>query len=315
TAFYVHADVLAKSDVLAKEVRGSWKEHEERKIEWPEWSVDAADKFVEWLYTGDYRCPYPSKIPGSAPESALAAEDSQSPAGLSNDQDDNFSMDGQEPSASFSNVFWRESSPKDTFDASGWDTNSRSSAKKKRMKQSKTKSDTLASEFQWSRKRLSELTWSGSRDLAHITQAEDFDKWSGHQLWGPKELDYGATFMTHAQLYVMACFYMVPDLKNMAWQRLRSVLMTIGSPANNWRATENLKELIQYAYAKTESHDQEPLRTLVTMFTALHYPRIKGDVIDQLILSEEHSDREFHVDLTKQLTQQLGELRSLVGNL
>ena len=297
TIFYVHADVLAKSEMLAKEVSGSWKENEEKKIEWPDWDVDAVGKFVEWLYSGDYRCPYPFKDTASMD---LPSPDLPPPDPPPEDLNDwpvpeVLEIATEPPSA-------------DT-----WDSNVAYGSSKKKKKALQWEWKLSTPQISWSPKPLSGLTWSGCRDLAHMTQAEEFDKWSGHLLWKASELDYGATFMTHAQLYVMACFYMLPELKNMAWQRLRSVLDTIGSPANDWKVLENLGELIRYAYTETESHDGEPLRMLVTTFTALHFPRIKGHVIDQLILSEAHSDKEFVVDLMTNLTQQLGELKSLAG--
>ena len=60
--FYAHADIIGKSDALRMVVQGGGKEMEEGNIVWPDWSVIGAEKFLEWLYTGDYKCPYPSRI-------------------------------------------------------------------------------------------------------------------------------------------------------------------------------------------------------------------------------------------------------------
>ncbi|KAL9024937.1 MAG: hypothetical protein Q9180_007769 [Flavoplaca navasiana] len=60
--FYVHADVLARSDLLRRLVAGPWKESIDRAIDWSEWDSSVVEKFVEWLYTDDYTCPYPSLI-------------------------------------------------------------------------------------------------------------------------------------------------------------------------------------------------------------------------------------------------------------
>ncbi|KAL9008712.1 MAG: hypothetical protein Q9173_006192 [Seirophora scorigena] len=57
--FSAHAHILSKSEVLKAEVEGPWKEEKERKITWPHWTVGAAERFLEWLYSGDYACPYP----------------------------------------------------------------------------------------------------------------------------------------------------------------------------------------------------------------------------------------------------------------
>ncbi|KAL8871844.1 MAG: hypothetical protein Q9174_002415 [Haloplaca sp. 1 TL-2023] len=302
TLFYVHGDVLAKSKVLAKEVGGSWKENQESRIEWPDWNVDAVSVFVEWLYCRDYTCPYPSKIADTSVAPEPAAEDYPTEEDRDPAATGSYGRNGDQPILD-SRLVAVDMCQDDEYIPK----------KKKKKGRSIWEDDEVSPKISWSPKPLSDLTWAGCRDLAHMTQSEEFDKWSGHLIWKPQELDYGATFMTHAQLYVMACFYMLPDLKNMAWQRLRSVLTTIGSPAKDWKVIENLGELVHYTYAETESSDQEPLRMLVTAFTALHFPRIKGQVIDQLILSEARSDKEFVVDLMSDLTQQLGELKALAG--
>ncbi|KAL8641489.1 MAG: hypothetical protein Q9228_001699 [Teloschistes exilis] len=61
--FYAHADMLAKSVVLKRLVEGQFKESNEQRIIWPHWDANTVKNFLEWLYTGDYKCPYPMIIP------------------------------------------------------------------------------------------------------------------------------------------------------------------------------------------------------------------------------------------------------------
>ncbi|KAL8766870.1 MAG: hypothetical protein Q9209_006466 [Squamulea sp. 1 TL-2023] len=79
---------------------------------------------------------------------------------------------------------------------------------------------------------LRDLTWTGRNvPPPRLSQAEQFEKWSGHQLWSSDQLDYSAPLYTHAELYVMGCRYLLDDLRNMAWERLKAVLLTVGRPA------------------------------------------------------------------------------------
>lgn len=162
-------------------------------------------------------------------------------------------------------------------------------------------------------KGLQELHWNGLRPLEKLSQAEEFDKWSGHQLWSPSELDYQATFMAHAELYSMACHYMVDDLKNQAWQRLRAVLIRIGTPKADTPLIGNLMMLASYVYENTadaDSDGEEPLRMLVSSFSALHFTAMRGDGFAASMLSGNEGDRKFVVSLMTKVGQRMSYLES-----
>lgn len=158
--------------------------------------------------------------------------------------------------------------------------------------------------------RLEDLTWHGCRTLEKSSEAEEFDRWTGHQLWRPDELNYENILMTHAKLYVMACFYQLDELKNMSWQRLRAVLVSIGKPSHQTPVIGNLVTLIHYVYQETgdNSLGEEPLRMLVTSFAALHYTKLNGTGVNDLLLSTEAADREFVVDLFEKVAQHMSYL-------
>ncbi|KAL9031627.1 MAG: hypothetical protein Q9180_006791 [Flavoplaca navasiana] len=146
-----------------------------------------------------------------------------------------------------------------------------------------------------------------------MSEAEEFDKWTGHQLWSPGQLDYHATFMTHAELYNMACTYQLDGLKNMAWQRLRSVMVTIGQPVTGSAVIGNLVKLIRYTYEVTGDidHEEEPLRKLVTTFAAAYISQFEGPDVDELMRSRVESDREFVVDLMAKIRVQVNSLGAI----
>ncbi|KAL9583134.1 MAG: hypothetical protein Q9212_002883 [Teloschistes hypoglaucus] len=277
--FYVHADVLAKSEVLKREVSGEWKESQEKQIIWPHWNLSAAAKFIEWLYTGDYRCPYPTKVG----------------TGESSSQQERESLRASDSWRFGSHLFSISNKPAGILD----------------MLRKAIPEQPLPP--------LNELVWIGSckLELWRPSQAGEYEKWTTHQKWHPSELDYEEVFLTHAELYVMACTYMVDDLKSMAWQRLRSVLSKIGVPVSGSPLIGNLASLIRYTFKETgtSGNDEDPLRMLVTAFAALHFTIIQGPEIDALIMSPANSDREFSVALTSRMTRQMRYLEAKTTKL
>ncbi|KAL8675984.1 MAG: hypothetical protein Q9224_007340, partial [Gallowayella concinna] len=202
-AFYAHEDILCKSDVLRMIVRGGGKEQEEGKLLWPDWTVSGAEKFLEWLYVGDYKCPYPVEARNPEHDSNNGVEEAPARRAeqgketrrhlLLDDPQSDFSLPEEVPDIGFELPSMEQPSPPTI---------------------KKTPAvDPLTP--------LKDLSWSGSRSLGKLSQTEEFEKWTGHQLWRPDQLDYEATFQTHAELYQLGCYYMLDELKNMAWQRLR----------------------------------------------------------------------------------------------
>ncbi|KAL8728221.1 MAG: hypothetical protein Q9166_005524 [cf. Caloplaca sp. 2 TL-2023] len=292
-SFFVHAEILSISKVLQKEVEGLFKERKEKRIEWPHWTVSGAEKFLDWLYTGDYKCPYPTQAPKHEKDPAdkngesfeAEAHNEESPASPP------LEPPPAEPRAD------SEASQQGRSYIPPWLRNSA-------RKQQPSTALPLP--------QLKDLTWSGIRPLGKLTEAEEFDKWTGHQLWSPSQLDYEATFMTHAELYVMACQYMLDGLKNMAWQRLRSVLITIGTPPPECAVIDNIMTLVRYVYQETGDlgETEEPLRELVTTFTALHFINFQGPELHELMMSTAEADREFVADLLAKVMQKVKHLET-----
>ncbi|KAL8861007.1 MAG: hypothetical protein Q9178_002520 [Gyalolechia marmorata] len=290
----MHTPISSVNQTSSVVVQGGGKEMDEGNIVWPDWSVSGAEKFLEWLYTGDYKCPYPRRLSEKEVDS------------------------GEE----WSSVMPDEEITVVGSDASGAD---------------RPRSDTClarpcghlclqsfeASEAVIARtgglltgepiERLEHLTWPGCYTLlGKSSQAQEFDKWAGCQPPMSHQLNYEATFLTHAELYVMACHYMLGDLKNLSWQRLRSVLITVSAPPAGSTVMGNVATLISYAYKHT-SYDPgctEPLRKLVTTFAALNFVNFRGFKVDELMMSQEVTDREFVLDLMLKAMQKMDYLET-----
>ncbi len=280
--YYAHSNALKRSEVLKKEVEGSRQESAEKKICWPHWKTSTVEKFLEWLYTSDYTCPYPRLV--ADPTSSVQAIDNDAPSKR---------CAPQEEVAPF----------KYHGEVAEWPVEP--TAKKQKTS---TAVPTL--------KPLQDLTWSDDRCQPKISQAEEYSRWTGHQLWHPNQLDYETTLMTHAELYVMACHYLLDDLAAMSWQRLRAVLMSMGTPSVGSPVIRNLMNLFCYAYEETGNsldEEEEPLRNLLTTFAALHYPIFKGSGIEKWATSAKESDQEFCADLMVKVLLRVEALEAVPG--
>ncbi|KAL8698026.1 MAG: hypothetical protein Q9201_006793 [Fulgogasparrea decipioides] len=208
--FYAHAGFLSKSKVLMKEVEGLWNEQQEKKIIWQHWSVRAAELLFQWLYTGVFDCPEPSKV-----------------------------LEQDSPTTSPS------------------------------------EEDAL-------------------------------------------QLDYEDTFMTLAELYIMACYYMLDDLQHNVVHLLGKTLPVVDKPLHGSALPGNMMTLIRYIYKETDGYGYFDLemREMRTKWVVQHYALMQesklGNLPDfddpselgDLIKSPLESDREFVYDLVAALGRQ-----------
>ncbi|KAL9583133.1 MAG: hypothetical protein Q9212_002882 [Teloschistes hypoglaucus] len=157
----------------------------------------------------------------------------------------------------------------------------------------------------------------GDNKSKKMSKAEEYDKWTGHLLWRPDELDYDNTIMIHAELYIMASQYLLDELKDLTWQRLRSVLVSIGTPVPGSLFIRNLVKVLRYVYKETGTDslegNEEPLRRLVSTFVAQHFTRLKGPEVDEIFASTRAVDREIVIDVTNRITQEMVHLEAEVS--
>ena len=148
-----------------------------------------------------------------------------------------------------------------------------------------------------------------------MSQAEEYDKWAGHQLWGPQRLDYTAPFNTHAGLYLMGCRYLLDDLRSMAWSRLRAILVTIGRPPPGSLVITNIMDLILDVYDKLDDSvdDVEPLEDLLATFVVQNFTAFQASGIEDWATSENKTASEFIAGLMSKLMLRVEELEDEVS--
>ena len=295
--FFAHAGILAKSKVLQRDVDGWASETETRKIVWEEWDADVVDKFLEWLYTGDYTITYPT-----TPRSAPSGLDSTQSTRQTIDGSDNNGYDEVQEERVVRNSEPDEPSALPAEPAE-WPME---------VEQPQPEVIFVEPAPQHPLTPLERLSWRGSHHISRQTKADDFDEWLKSQPDPQSSLDYEATFMTHAMLYNIACHKDLLELKNMAWQRLRSLLIYLGPPIVGAPITTNLVTLIHYTYRETGISELpvDPLRDLVTTYVAIHYTKFKGLKVDELISSELADDREFVVELMGKIRESMEHLEA-----
>lgn len=113
--------------------------------------------------------------------------------------------------------------------------------------------------------------------------------------------DYQPALLASAKVYAMANYFLLPELKNLAIQRLQETLGLVGWPAPE----STMVALIEYVYAHTDGQigEEEPLRKLVTTFAASNYANLQGPQFRTLM----SDGGDFVVDLVAILTQRISE--------
>lgn len=152
-------------------LNGGGKEMEEGKIIWPDWTVGGAERFLEWLYTGDYGFPYPRPI--------SATKDG------SEENGDSFNVDDELVAVHHGST--APSKPMASRLGSKDYQDDEASADEVTNKGKEVTEGPLDS--------LQDLTWPGCHTPeAKSSQGEKFENWVGHQLWNADQLDYEAAF-------------------------------------------------------------------------------------------------------------------------
>ena len=58
---HAHANVLSESETFKLMIEGGWKEAKESRIKLREWDEDTISRILDFLYTSDYKTPFPSR--------------------------------------------------------------------------------------------------------------------------------------------------------------------------------------------------------------------------------------------------------------
>ena len=281
--------------MLAKVVEGDWSEAREKTLIWKQWSVAGVEKLLAWLYNGDYYCPLPAKIVeyeevDSA--SSQLSEDKEAVSELAPTPDGTERATQDDTSNNMRTSPWNRTS--DLIELG------RKTAKKDRVA-------TLPS--------IGALDGPGPQPGTKISEAAAFEVWSSEDEWTASEWQWEVTMMTHAELYVMACQYELADLKEMSWQRLRTIFNVFGSPEPGSIIYDDVIKLVPYIYQETGTigDKEDHLRELVSTFAALNFTAMQGLELDELFLAATESVKEFIVDLNHKVAIRMNSLAGQIS--
>lgn len=146
---------------------------------------------------------------------------------------------------------------------------------------------------------LADIPFNKAEPELRPSNAEAFKQWASKYPHSPCVLNFEAALLTHARLYALADYMLLPALQAQIFQRLKALfsfistaaytsssgVATLSLPLANTPVIGNIITLIQYVYANTtrlESED-EPLRELISTFVALHYDQFDdegGEVLE-----------------------------------
>ena len=150
---------------------------------------------------------------------------------------------------------------------------------------------------------IDEIHFSYPHDPELSYNSQDFLDYAARVSEPRDTFDYQYLLLTHAKIYVLADYMLLPDLQSEALERLKFALQFIGplSELSNPQASvvPNLVDLTAYVYAHTDklTSKQEPLRKLISTYIALNFVQFDGERVQGLM--EQGGD--FVVDLWQKL--------------
>ncbi|KAL0633090.1 hypothetical protein Q9L58_008046, partial [Maublancomyces gigas] len=242
--FFVHGDILAaQSEPLRKIVEGVQDGSTSQKIDLQEWDGDTVGRFVEFLYVGHYQAPSPTQ-PSSVGPGSTVSEDGAYQQGA--------------------------------------DTPTTSQSVRPGMSRS-VSTETIQSNWTASPVGPRPLTPLWRFDLELQNHSDQNLERGRLEMLGLRSCDpaicgYGEVLLAHARVYSLAQNQKVEALQKLAYKRLLSTLLSVGSVEPGSQVVVDFIDLLRYVYSHTVSSgsSEEPLQNIVSQFAALNFPALQS---------------------------------------
>lgn len=280
--FYAHASILSRSDTLKALIGGGWKDSVDRQIKLEEWDVETVGRLLEFLYSGDYNSPYPERGSSIVTVADIREEQAAPP------QDENRSnhrIADRDADDVFTDNYGHQ-------DASI------------NISNTETLTDSSAQHF------------GGGLHQRHKPLVESFEVWIRDCGYLPAELNFEAILFTHAKIYCLAGYMLLPGLRALAVRYLKAILEFIEPLVARSPAINNLVAVVRYVYANTSrpQYGEEPLQKLLSMFIATNANGFKDDgggEVSRLM----YEGGDFAMDVWSKASTHMGLLTSTVASL
>jgi len=245
TTLYVHADILDSGRGVCPDVP------------WDSFKTSTVERFLEYCYQGDYSFPKPVKVPLATPTSSV-------------DDHDEYADSVCHPRGDYLRgcrcVNYR---------VTPWDYYEHNDLSDSNTTKEDDTEDVVS-------------TYESSRDddgIEHdeVSDTEDNDQDDDSGLSGHLNgLDYGAVFLTHAELYILSQNQGRSSLTFLCLSRLRKALDQAAKEPVRPRFAENLSDLLLYAYehanlSLVDDQKAHDLQNLVSSFAATHIKEMKQE--------------------------------------
>ena len=323
STFDVHAGKLVKSPKFQAQVEGRWRESKDRRIDL-NWDPSTVAQLVKWLYEKDYDCPYPVNGLGDWLDEPCtlgkvmrrrdheqqvrrrppgAAWDIQYPESVSSFysngryNDDPYPRDPRDlPSARMAHPY-----PRDIRDSP---LSRVGDPRRCDVRELPPIRDEISCDF------LRKLVPKSQLPETEGSKYEDWCETIDDKLGSKLDIsvcDFGPILTRHAEVYALANYALLQDLKDLAYQRLGTTLLFLQSRRLDEAVTVHVADLARCVYDKTDdsSANPDPMRHLVSSFIAMNMSqsRFVGAEIDSL-MSE---GGPCAVDISKNLCKEIGD--------
>ncbi|MCJ1230549.1 hypothetical protein MMC12_007223 [Toensbergia leucococca] len=252
TPFQVHSGLLKKHKRLCAVIEGTWKESSDKQIVWEEWDEDIVENLVDWIYKGDYTFEFPELTPRSQEDTA-----GQMP------------IDSVKRTAVEGETLLMLSSI--TLNAD----------------------DEIAIENVFPHHHFADHLGGLSKSFAlphpppATSQVTIFENWTRNlKDLPPFWIDFIPPFLTHAKMYVIANYLLLPELKSLALDRLRILLQWVDQKTlTGSELASEVLELMRYIYDNTDQlvSELEPLRNVIVTFVAVQFTCFEGTEFTEMM--------------------------------
>ncbi|KAL6720518.1 hypothetical protein ACLMJK_002442 [Lecanora helva] len=263
---HAHAAFLCKSDKLKAQIEGQWADKD--AIVSTDWDEETVVRLLEYLYTGTYSFPLVQDL--------LASDESDA-----------------SPPLSYPNGC-------STRHLSGQFDVDKCAPTKEPIKHSQIKISNLPRSLNdleksyelfdnAERRRRYQFLPSKEGSVGYIVQAK-------------YEVTYLPTLMSHAKLYGLANYLILPDLQRLSFNHIREVIFWLKELPEDSRTVTEIVELTRYVYENTDGleNTEDPLRSFLATYIGLQ-PSWTRQGFDALI--EEGGD--IAVDISGKVRQRL----------
>ena len=250
----IHADVLSKAGKYRAIVNGVWQESETHEVDLEEWDAPTVIRLIDFLYRGDYLSPLPRST---------------------NDEEDSQSTQSR---PIYALKVKSDSSPRKMFEEC-FD----------QLKEQKGRKDYGNREHHAQGPKYPLITlrsnlialYNSTTQVRQAAHQEEFLKWTFTGSFAGS-YDFRETLFSHAKVYALADYVLLPHLKYLSLCRLSDALCFLGTRMMTKKISQDIVDLARYIYDTTAPSPGEPMRNMMSSFIVIMIGELDKSHVDAL---------------------------------